>query len=90
MTFIETLDTWGKVYKAVANVAKAKYLYRDLSFENVRLQRTSSNEIVVKLVDFDLVDHIENLDSAAAAPNRTGTMLFMPIEILDSTTPLPR
>lgn len=90
VTFIETLDAWGKVYKAVANVAKAGYLHRDLSFENVRLQRTSSNEIVVKLVDFDLVDHIENLDSAAAAPDRTGTILFMPIEILGSTPPPPR
>lgn len=85
--FIKTLDAWGKVYKAVANLAKAGYLHRDLSFENVRLQRTSSNEIVVKLVDFNLVDHIENLDSAAAAPNRTGTIFFMPTEILDLTPP---
>ena len=90
ITFIETLDAWGKVYKAVANLAKAGYLHRDLSFENVRLQRTSSNEIVVKLVDFDLVDQIENLDSATAAPDRTGTVLFMPIEILYSTPPPPR
>lgn len=65
-------------YKAVANLAKAGYLHRDLSFENVRLKRTSSHEIVVKLVDFDLVDQIENLDSAIAAPDRTGTILFIP------------
>lgn len=85
--FIETLDAWGQVYKAVANLVKAGYLHRDLSFENVRLKRTSSHEIVLKLVDFDLVDQIENLDSATAAPDRTGTVLFMPIEVLDATVP---
>lgn len=90
MTFIKTLDAWGKIYKAVANLAKAGYLHRNLSFENIQLQRISSNEIIVKLVDFDLVDHIENLDLAAAAPNETETIFFMPIEILDSTLSPPR
>ena len=87
---IETLDAWRKVYKAVANLAKAGYLHRDLSFNNVRLKRTSNDEIVVKLIDFDLVDQIGNLDSAVTAPDRTGTFLFMPIEILETTNPPPR
>lgn len=87
---IETLDTWRKVYKAVANLVKVGYLHKDLSFNNVRLKRTSNNEIVVKLIDFDLVDQIRNLDSAVTAPDRIGTFLFMPIEILETTNPPPR
>ena len=49
---IGTLDAWRKVYKAVANPAKAGYLYKDLSFDNVRLERSSDNEIAVKLIDY--------------------------------------
>lgn len=87
---IGTLDAWRKVYKAVANLATAGYLHKDLSFNNVRLERTSDDEIVVKLIDFDLVDQTGNLDSAKTAPDRTGTFLFMPIEILETTSPPPR
>lgn len=44
---IETLDAWQKLYKAVANLAKAGYLHKDLSFNNVRLERSSDGEIFV-------------------------------------------
>ena len=33
--FIETLNVWQKVYKTVANLAKAGYLHKDLLFNNV-------------------------------------------------------
>lgn len=79
---IEILDAWKKIYKAVANIAEAGYLHRDLSFGNVRVRRISGNEIIVKLIDFDLVDEIESLDSAKTAPDCTGTILFIPIDIL--------
>lgn len=72
------------MYKAVANPVKAGYLHKDLLFNNVRLKHTSNNEIVVKLINFDLVDQIENLDSIVIAPDRTETFLFMPIEILET------
>lgn len=68
---IETLDAWQKIYKAVANLAKAGYLHKDLSFNNVQLKCISNNEIVIKLNDFDFVDQIENLDSTVTASNRT-------------------
>lgn len=84
---IEILDAWKKIYKAVANIAEAGYLHRDLSFGNVRVRRISGNEIIVKLIDFDLVDEIESLDSAKTAPDRTGTILFIPIDILKKTKP---
>lgn len=83
---IEILDAWKKIYKAVANIVEAGYLHRDLSFGNVRVRRTSGNEILVKLIDFDLVE-IESLDSARTAPDRTGTIPFMPIDILNKTKP---
>lgn len=88
--FLETLDAWRKVYKAVANLAKARYLHKDLSFNNVRLERSSDGEIFVKLIDFDLVEQTGNLDSTITAPDRTGTHLFMPVEILENTIPPPR
>lgn len=69
----------------MANLVKAGYLHRDLLFENIQLKQTSSHEIVLKLVDFDIVDKIENLDLATAAPDRTETIFFMFIEILDLT-----
>lgn len=71
----------------MASIAEAGYLHRDLSFGNVRAKHTSGNEIIVKLIDFDLIDGIENLDSEVTAPDRIGTVLFMPIEILGKTEP---
>lgn len=50
-------------------------------------KHTSGNEIIMKLIDFDLTDEIETLDSEVTAPDRTGTILFMPIEILGKTEP---
>lgn len=58
-------------------------MHKDLSFENVRLQCINNNDIIVKLVNFNLVNHIENCDSIAAASNKTETIFFMLIEILD-------
>lgn len=71
----------------MASTAEAGYLHRDLSFGNVRAKHTSGNEIIVKLIHFDLIDEIETLDSEVTAPDRTGTVLFMPIEILSKTEP---
>lgn len=53
---MKTLVAWQKVYKAVVNLVKAGYLYRDLLFNNVQFERTSNNEIIVKLIDFNLID----------------------------------
>ena len=64
-------------------------IHRGLSFGNVRLERTRGEEMVVKLIDVDLLDQIENLDSVRTAPNRTATIRLKPIEILETTKPPP-
>lgn len=66
----------------MASTAETVYLQRDLSFGIVLVKRTSGNEIILKLVNFDLVDGIESLNSEVTAPDRTGSILLMPIEIL--------
>lgn len=54
------------------------------------LKRSSNNEIVIKLINFNLVKQTGNLDSAITAPDRTRTFFFISIEILKTTKPPPR
>lgn len=72
------------IYKAVVNPAKMGYLHKDLLFSNIQLERSSDNEIIVKLINFNLVDQIRNLDSTINALDRTGIFLFMSIKILET------
>lgn len=51
MNLIEMLNSWRKIYKALANIAEAGYLHRDLSFGNLRAKRTSGKEMILKLID---------------------------------------
>lgn len=44
----------------------------------------------MKLVNFNLIDLIKNLDLVITIPKRIRTVLFISIEILYSTSPLPR
>lgn len=76
--FFEAPDAWQKIYKTVANIAEAEYLRQDLSFENVRIMRTSGDQLitVVKLIVFNLIDKIEDLNLAITAPDRIGTLLL--------------
>lgn len=62
----------------MTNIAEAEYLRQDLSFENVRIMRTSGDQLitVVKLIVFNLIDKIEDLDLAITAPDRIGTLLL--------------
>lgn len=78
INFFEAPDAWQKNYKTVANIAEPEYLRQDLSFENVRIMRTSGDQLitVVKLIVFNLIDKIEDLDLAITAPDRIGTILL--------------
>ena len=87
------LVIWKKLFVAVAHIGQQGFLHRDLSFGNVRVSRTKNNgvdNLEVKLIDFDLFDEVDNIGRGEASADRTGTIMFMPIEILASPSPPPR
>lgn len=78
---IDRLSAWLGFYKAVNAIAENGFVHRDLSWNNVRLFRPQQDlPLSVTIIDFDLASIIEG--SAFGSPEKTGTVAFMPIEIL--------
>lgn len=66
----------------IANLGKVNYLYKDFLFNNSQLKCSSDNKIFVKLINFDLVKPIKNLDSAIIGFNKTRIFFFILVKIL--------
>ena len=78
---IDRLSAWLGLYKVVNAVAENGFVHRDLSWNNVRLFRPQQDSpLSVTIIDFDLASIIEG--SASGSPDKTGTVAFMPIEVL--------
>ncbi|MCJ1347295.1 hypothetical protein MMC31_005518 [Peltigera leucophlebia] len=93
LNLLDYLTVWRKLYIAVAHIAEQGILHRDLTFGNVRLSRPRINDVddlEVKLIDFDLFDEVDKIGQGGASADRAGTTLFMPIEMLGSSSPSPR
>ncbi|KAH0562853.1 hypothetical protein GP486_002526 [Trichoglossum hirsutum] len=72
---LDLLKAWRSLYIVVNRIARAGWVHRDLSWNNVRLDGPSAI-----LIDFDLTAEVEG--EATGLPYRTGTPLFMPMEAL--------
>lgn len=78
---IDRLYAWLGLYKAVNAIAENGSVHRDLSWNNVRLFRPQQDfPLSVTIIDFDLASIIEG--SSSGPPDETGTVAFMPIEVL--------
>ncbi|KAI9861197.1 MAG: hypothetical protein M1813_005370 [Trichoglossum hirsutum] len=78
----DLLSAWHSLYDVINRVAAKGWVHRDLSWNNVRIQRGANGSCSVVLIDFDLAAKI--VGEASGAPDKTGTPAFMPLEILDS------
>ncbi|KAI9764027.1 MAG: hypothetical protein M1840_008903 [Geoglossum simile] len=79
------LHAWKSLYKTIDLISLAGFVHRDLSPTNVRLSyHNNPNKRYpnVTLIDFDLASPI--VGPGTGAPDKTGTVLFMPIEILEA------
>ena len=78
---IDRLYAWLGLYKVVDAIAAKGFVHRDLSLNNVRLFRPQQDSpLSVTIIDFDLTSIIEG--SSSGSPDKTGTVAFMPIEVL--------
>ena len=78
---IDRLYAWLDLYKVVNAIAIKGFVHRDLSWSNVRLFRPQQDSPPsVTIIDFDLASIIEGFSSGS--PDKTGTVTFMPIEVL--------
>lgn len=78
---IDLLYAWLGLYKAVNAIAVHGFVHRDLSWDNARPFRPQQDSpLSVTIIDFDLASIIE--DSSSGSLDKTGTVAFMPIEVL--------
>jgi hypothetical protein len=82
---LSLLHAWKSLYKTINLISLAGYVHRDLSPTNVRLSphhHHNKDNPKITLIDFDLASPIVGPNTGA--PDKTGTALFMPIEILEA------
>ncbi|KAH0555775.1 hypothetical protein GP486_006281 [Trichoglossum hirsutum] len=82
ISLTDTLMIWQSLYTVVHSIAVRGWVHRDLSWSNVRL-RHDGVRYWVTLIDFDLAAPI--LGPTDAPTDKTGTPMFMPLEILWSS-----
>jgi hypothetical protein len=91
LSALTLLSAWRSLYLVVNEIAQKGWVHRDLSWNNVRIIRHNSNDshknaydsVSVILIDFDLASRI--FDPLSDSPDRTGTIAFMPLQILLTT-----
>ncbi|KAI9759146.1 MAG: hypothetical protein M1840_003508 [Geoglossum simile] len=89
LSTLTLLHAWRSLYLVIDRIAQKGWVHRDLSWNNIRLTRPNGNELAsITLIDFDLASPITGPTSGS--PDRTGTIAFMPIEILLSEKSPPR
>ncbi|KAI9856819.1 MAG: hypothetical protein M1813_008756 [Trichoglossum hirsutum] len=86
---LDLLYAWRSLYLAVDAIAAGGWVHRDLSWNNVRICRHDNSDLPlsVTIIDFDLAASV--IGPSTGLPDRTGTALFMPTEILLSTDGMP-
>ncbi|KAI9765032.1 MAG: hypothetical protein M1840_007857 [Geoglossum simile] len=77
---IRLLQAWRSLCDVIEQIAKRKWVHRDLSWNNIRVCDGDSKSLSVVLIDFDLAAPTER--PMTGAPDKTGTPAFMPIEAL--------
>jgi hypothetical protein len=90
LSSLTLLRAWHSLYRVVSAIAKKGWVHRDLSWNNVRITHHKNDDnpncdsVSVVLIDFDLASRI--LGPSSGSPDRTGTVAFMPIQILLTPT----
>ncbi|KAH0548210.1 hypothetical protein GP486_008073, partial [Trichoglossum hirsutum] len=85
---LDLLQAWRSLYVVIDTIATKGWVHRDLSLSNVRLSRNDNDRSwSVTLIDFDLAARIEGSNSGS--PDKTGTLAFMPLEVLESDPQFP-
>ena len=79
----DLLCAWKSLYETIDAIARKGWVHRDLSLANVRIRRTQdiNGPPSTILIDFDLAARIEG--DPSGSPDKTGTLLFMPVHILE-------
>ncbi|KAI9760496.1 MAG: hypothetical protein M1840_002406 [Geoglossum simile] len=87
---LRLLSAWRSLYRIVDAIAMRGWVHRDLSLNNVRFRHqhgSTGSPLSATLIDFDLAAPI--IGPFSGLPDRTGTVAFMPIQILESNKWVP-